>query len=30
VMPGQYHVVVISRRGEGKRAGEVLRGKLQY
>jgi anti-sigma factor RsiW len=30
VMPGDYHVVVISRRGEGKRAGEVLRGKLQY
>jgi len=30
VMPGEYHVVVVSRRGEGKRAGEVLRGKLRY
>jgi hypothetical protein len=30
VMPGEYHIVVISRRGEGKRAGEVLRGKLRY
>jgi anti-sigma-K factor RskA len=30
VMPGQYHVVVVSRRGEGKRAGQVLRGTLRY
>jgi hypothetical protein len=30
VMPGEYHLVVVSRRGEGKRAGEVLRGTLRY
>jgi Anti-sigma-K factor rskA/Putative zinc-finger len=30
VMPGDYHLVVVSRRGEGKRAGEVLRGTLRY
>jgi anti-sigma-K factor RskA len=30
VMPGDYHIVVVSRRGAGKRAGEVLRGTLRY
>jgi hypothetical protein len=30
VMPGDYHLVVVSRRGAGKRAGEVLRGTLRY
>ena len=30
VMPGDYHIVVVSRPGEGKRAGEVLRGTLRY
>ena len=30
VMPGEYHIVVVSRRGKGKRAGEVLRGTLRY
>jgi anti-sigma-K factor RskA len=30
VMPGEYHIVVVSRRGAGKRAGEVLRGTLRY
>jgi hypothetical protein len=30
VMPGDYHLVVVSRGGAGKRAGEVLRGTLRY
>jgi hypothetical protein len=30
VMPGEYHVVVLTRRGAGKRGAEVLRGKLRY
>lgn len=30
VMPGDYHLVVVSRRDRGKRAGEVLRGTLRY
>jgi hypothetical protein len=30
VMPGEYHIVVVSRRDRGKRAGEVLRGTLRY
>jgi anti-sigma-K factor RskA len=30
VMPGEYHIVVVSRRGEGKRTGQVLRGTLRY
>jgi anti-sigma factor RsiW len=30
VMPGDYHLVVVSRRGKEKRAGEVLRGTLRY
>ena len=30
VMPGDYHVVVVTRRAEGGRGPEVLRGKLRY
>jgi hypothetical protein len=30
VMPGDYHVVVITRRSDGGRGPEVLRGKLRY
>jgi anti-sigma-K factor RskA len=30
VTPGEYHVVVLTRRGTGKRGAEVMRGKLRY
>jgi anti-sigma-K factor RskA len=30
VMPGDYHVVVVTRRADGGRGPEVLRGKLRY
>jgi anti-sigma factor RsiW len=30
VMPGEYHVVVLTRRATGQPGAEVLRGKLQY
>jgi anti-sigma factor RsiW len=30
VTPGEYHVVVLTRRGTGQRGAEVLRGKLRY
>jgi len=30
VTPGEYHVVVLTQRGTGKRGAEVARGKLRY
>jgi hypothetical protein len=30
VRPGDYRLVVVSRRGQDRRAGEVLRGQLRY
>jgi anti-sigma-K factor RskA len=30
VMPGEYHLVVLTRRGKDERGAEVLRGKLRY